>query len=618
MTEDANRTTPKPPSVDRVSQLWRRINDHKMVQWSVAYVALAYGVQHAVTLITEAFEWPHAVERVSMLLLAFGLPLVMTLAWYHGARASRRISGPELTIISILLVMSSLLFFVFVRPSSELAAPAVRQASVAAARIAAADPHGAIALAVLPFANLSDDRQQEFFSDGITDEIGTALAKIADLRVVARQSAYRFKGGKEDARTIGQQLSATHLLEGSVRKAGNRVRISAELVKADDGLRIWAENYDRDLTDVFGIQEDIAHAIAASLHMTLGLKAGENLVNARTASPQLHEAYLRAKGLVKVRRLSAEDDAIRILEDVVASDPNYAAAWGLLATAHYFRLLGEPTVLSGSIEKARDVINQHMSKARTSAERAVQLDPKGADGYVAIAEIKAAAGDYVGGVQALDHVLALDPDDPEALQAYSIRLAHAGFTKQALPLRDHLEAVEPFVPAYRSVTARLLFGDGQTDKAIALLQDSDSVQIIEILAAAGRYKEAADRMRTARRNLPQMQNPEFAAAVDTAAKLISAAPAAAPPNSPDLGILNWVYVYTGAPDRLMGAYERGVRLGFQSIPNNGTQWAPAYAAVRKTERFKKNMRESGIVAYWRAKGWPPQCHPTTGDDFACD
>src|ERR1700674_5877008 len=113
MSEDTNRANPKPPSVDRLSLLWRRINDHKMVQWSVAYVALAYGVQHAVTLTSEAFEWPQAVERISMLLLALGLPVVMTLAWYHGARASRRISGAELSIISILLVIGAGLFYVF-------------------------------------------------------------------------------------------------------------------------------------------------------------------------------------------------------------------------------------------------------------------------------------------------------------------------------------------------------------------------------------------------------------------------------------------------------------------------------------------------------------------------
>src|SRR6266853_1084339 len=186
MSEDTNRANPKPPSVDRLSFLWRRINDHKMVQWSVAYMALAYGMQHAVTLTSEAFEWPHAVERVTMLLLALGLPVVMTLAWYHGARASRRISGPELTIVSLLLVGISLLFYAFVRPSEQVAAgsrPAVQQASVAAARTASASVGNAISIAVLPFANVTGDASQEFFSDGMTDEIAGALAKVPDLRV---------------------------------------------------------------------------------------------------------------------------------------------------------------------------------------------------------------------------------------------------------------------------------------------------------------------------------------------------------------------------------------------------------------------------------------------------
>src|ERR1700687_3262425 len=150
MSEDAKRAE-KPPSVDRLSELWRRINDHKVAHWSVAYVALAYGAQHAITLTSEAFEWPHAVERISMLLLVLGLPLVMTLAWYHGARASRRISGPELTIVSLLLVGISLLFYAFVRPSEQVAAgPAVQQAGVAAARWAAAGQHGALSVAMVP------------------------------------------------------------------------------------------------------------------------------------------------------------------------------------------------------------------------------------------------------------------------------------------------------------------------------------------------------------------------------------------------------------------------------------------------------------------------------------
>src|SRR6202165_5335946 len=165
MSEDTGRANPKPPSVDRLSELWRRINDHKMVQWSVAYVALAYGIQHGVILTSESFEWPNAVARISMLLLALGLPVVMTFAWYHGERASRRISGPELTIISILLVIGSLFFYVFVRPTAELAAgpapAAVRSAAVSG--LPASVASAGISVAVLPFVNLSSDKEQEFF-----------------------------------------------------------------------------------------------------------------------------------------------------------------------------------------------------------------------------------------------------------------------------------------------------------------------------------------------------------------------------------------------------------------------------------------------------------------------
>src|SRR6266481_2572824 len=133
MSEHSSPANPKPPSVDRLSLLWRRVNDHKMVQWSVAYVALAYGLQHGVILTGESFEWPNAVARISMLLLVLGLPVVMIFAWYHGARASRNFSQAELSILAALLVMSSLMFYLFVRPAAELASPAVQQAGVTAA-----------------------------------------------------------------------------------------------------------------------------------------------------------------------------------------------------------------------------------------------------------------------------------------------------------------------------------------------------------------------------------------------------------------------------------------------------------------------------------------------------
>src|ERR1051326_6236872 len=142
----------------------RQLKEHRVVQWTVGYVAVAYAIQHAVVLTGEAFEWPQAVQRISMLLLALGVPLAMTFAWYHGDSANRRVSGAELSIISILLVGVSILFYVFVQPAAEgEATPAAREAGVIAARQAAADPRGAISVAVMPFDNLSDDKQQEFF-----------------------------------------------------------------------------------------------------------------------------------------------------------------------------------------------------------------------------------------------------------------------------------------------------------------------------------------------------------------------------------------------------------------------------------------------------------------------
>jgi hypothetical protein len=213
MSEDTDPEYPKPLSVDRLSILWRRINDHKMVQWGVGYVALAYAIQHAVILTSESFEWPHAISRISMLLLALGLPVVMTLAWYHGERASRRISGPELTIISILFVIGSLFFYVFVQPSAEVAtkfAPTTRPPAPTVL---------GISIAVLPFLNLSRDPDQEFFSDGMTEEITSALAKVPGLRVLGRTSAFEFKGQNKDLRSIGQEPSARAIVLSHTRRS---------------------------------------------------------------------------------------------------------------------------------------------------------------------------------------------------------------------------------------------------------------------------------------------------------------------------------------------------------------------------------------------------------------
>ena len=158
----------------------------------------------------------------------------------------------------------------------------------------------------------------------MTEEITTALGKVPDLRIVGRTSAFQFKGRNEDLRTIGRSLNAAHLIEGSVRKAGERVRVAAQLISADSGIRLWAETYDRQLTDIFQIQEDIARAIAAALRVPLGLSPGELLVPNRSIDLQAYDDYLRSGARMHMH----PDEAIALLEAVVARDPRFAPRLG--------------------------------------------------------------------------------------------------------------------------------------------------------------------------------------------------------------------------------------------------------------------------------------------------
>ncbi len=615
MTENANSGDVRPPPIDQLSRIWTRLNDHKMVQWTVGYVALTYGIQHAVVLTREAFEWPQAVERASLLLLILGLPLVMTFAWYHGERASRHFTKVEVLILSVLVVLSSLLFYTLARPSKELAGASKageQQASV----LSHPTPTGqrrAVSIAVLPFLNLSSDKEQEFFSDGMTEEITSALVKVPGLSVIGRTSAFEFKGQNKDLRAIGQALGTTHLIEGSVRKAGNRVRITAQLIRADTGAHLWTANYDRDLTDVFVIQEDIATAIAGALQTPLGLAPGERLVANRSINPQSYEQYLRARTIIRSRNLLINQQvefaaAAAMLEQVVARDPGYAPAWSLLV-----RMTDDP------------------ERRKKAAQEAHRLDPHNAT-YTAVvgigtAESRAAVEDL------RKQALAQDPN-PDALDAFSSSLAAAGRVKEALAMRQELRTLEPFVPLFNYITADIMIDAGKSKDAIPILEAvpasiSTNTVLAHAYAVEGRYQDAADTI-LAMKKMAGAPDPET---VEAASRLIRSAPnkVTAPETLPALKEqLSFVYLYVGAPNRVLDYQESQVanypkaKLASQAarfllLGNGDTRylWAPDYAPVRKTERFKSFVRKLGFVEYWRARGWPDSCRPVGADDFTC-
>jgi TolB-like protein len=505
---------------------------------------------------------------------------------------------------------------------SQVTRTAQRAAVATAASPTSPVQPGGISIAVLPFVNLSDDRQQEFFSDGMTEEITAALAKISALRVVARTSAFAFKGQNQDMRAVGLALGASHLIEGSVRKDGNEVRITAQLIKVDDGTHLWTESYNRELKGVFALQEEIASAIAGALRVPLGLQQGETLVSNRTNDVESYQQYLRARALYRARDIN---QAITLLEPAVARDPNYAPAWALLAQAYTLVPAFNMNILTGPIEEVRPKVQSALDKAERAAREAIRLDPRHAGGYGALAYTQTERGNWVAGEDLFRQALALDSGDPDALHFYSITLGALGRLKQALSLREQLRTLEPFVPIYNLNTAQIMQLNGQTEATIPLLEAIPSggavnyfrnFYLANAYAAAGRYGDAANALLAIPANTIAVSR----RSVEDAARLLRSAPAkaGAPGALPALEHMGFVYAYAGAPDRLMDYPERLLEIGYLTYGPAWVIWEPLNASLRKTERFKAFVRKAGLLDYWRARGWPDLCRPVGADDFVCD
>ena len=512
-------------------------------------------------------------------------------------------------LAALLLILAAGLTYAFVR-SRGTDPVSASQAALQA---------GKVSVAVLPFRNLSADKDQEFFSDGMTEEITSALAKVPGLNVVSRTSAFQFKGASRDMRAIGQALGASHLIEGSVRKEGNALRITAQLVKADDGKGLWSESYDRELKGVFALQEEIAKAIAGALRVPLGLKAGQSLVANRTADSDSYQDYLRARALVRGRGRPEPGgpltQAAKLLEQAVARDPNYAPAWAMLAHAYVATIFFTDAFFDGSTDELRQIVSNSLQKAETAAQKAIQLDPNNADAYAALAGISHHRGRLVEAEELFERALSLDAENPDALSNYSLALARAGRLKEALALRRRLQAQEPLVPIFNAFTGLVLWTNGQNDEAIALLKAIPPTPVArdslaQVYASMGRYNDAAEALQ--RGALGKYRLEEAAGLLRTApAKAVSS------PTILSKGRSGWVYFYVGHPDRALDHIEAQIDAGLLGGPVSPALWAPAYAPVRMTLRFRTLMRKAGLVEYWRERGWPEACRPVGDDDFTC-
>jgi TolB-like protein/Flp pilus assembly protein TadD len=501
-------------------QFFAELKRRKVFRVAAVYGATAFVLLQVADILKEGLRLPESFMPFITAVTLLGFPLALILAWIFEVttegvqRTDEAAPGEIEEIISqplskrwpaglaALIGLGALLagaWWVGTR-TGPLAGDATDSPAQAGVRLAYADladdPRPSIA--VLPFVNMSADPQQEYFSDGITEEVLNVLAKLQDLRVAARTSAFAFKGKQMDMRDVGDSLGVRYLIEGSVRKAGNELRITAQLIDAADGSHLWSDSYDRTLDNVFQIQSEIAEAIARELRVPLGMDDPAGLVTP-TADIEAYDLYLAGRSRMRERGENVAE-AVRLFEAAIARDSLWAPAWAGLAEASEIHLWYMET---GTFTyPGQEAIDSGLSKAESAARRALELDPGQASAYVALGNVLRDRFDWVNAEAAYREALALDPDNAEAHQQFSEMLGATGRTSEAVRSAARATALDAAPIRYNILAWSLSLDDRQEEAILAyergILLDPD-IDLVQLRGNLGilhydnqRFEEAYD------------------------------------------------------------------------------------------------------------------------------
>jgi len=427
-----------------ISELKRR----NVFRAGAAYVILAWLVLQVSDVVLNNIDAPNWVFRALMLFLAAGLPFVLFFSWAfeltpEGLKRESEVdrsksitpqTGKKLDRMIIIVLLLALGYFAYDKfVLSKGRESAAVQATLAGKSEGQAAPETPVeadnSIAVLPFVNMSDDASNEYFSDGLSEELLNLLAKIPELRVAARTSSFSFKGQPLEIPEIAERLKVAHILEGSVRKAGNQVRITAQLIKADDGFHLWSETYDRTMDNIFEMQDEIAAAVVDALKITL-LGAAPL---ATEANPDAYALVLQARYLFNQRSKENYEKSARAYRQALEIDPGYAAAWAGLAR-----------VTVGQAGYNYIDLDSGVKQARSAVERAVSLDPGLAEGWASLAQIQGNYElDWNGAYVSVQKALELEPGNSEVLTQAASLAGSLGHYDQSLAYSEKAVGLDP-------------------------------------------------------------------------------------------------------------------------------------------------------------------------------
>jgi TolB-like protein len=374
-----------------MNEFFQRLKQRKLVQWALAYVAAAFALLQGIDIVAQQFGWPEGVRRGITLALVVGFFITLILAWYHGERGAQRVTGTELIIIGLVLAVGGGLLWRFSASSrvpGEKLSTAPSESNTSPATLIPAK-----SIAVLPFENLSDDRSAAYFTEGIQDEILTKLSSVADLKVISRTSTAKYKSKPEDLKTVSQQLGVATVLEGSVQKAADKVRVNVQLIDARADSHLWAKTYDRDLADVFAIQSEVAQEIADSLKAKLSPAEANTLATAPTKDTAAYDLFLKGEYEERLAdsSLKAEsiDQAAAWYRQAIARDPGFALAMA--------RLVQNRMLRHWFVEQMSEA---ELAEVRQMTEQALTLAPNLAGARIALGQY------YYYGYRDYEHALA--------------------------------------------------------------------------------------------------------------------------------------------------------------------------------------------------------------------
>jgi TolB-like protein len=600
--------------------LIQELKRRNVIRVGVLYLVAAWLLLQLTDVLSSLLPVPESAGSTVVMLLLLGFLPVLIFAWVYemtpeGLKREVDIdrsqsltpnTGKKINTLIVILLILAIAGLVADRliPESSVDTDAATVDSVEAP-LPAADR----SIAVLPFADLSQNQDQQYFTDGLSEELLNLLVHVDELRVASRTSSFAFRGSMLGIPEISKALNVGHVLEGSVRKDGDRIRITAQLIEAGTDRHLWSQNFDRELVDIFAIQDEIANAIVKALTGELGM-GGEKAVTVEAATENLdaYEMYLNARELFLKRENLQE--SIRLFNKAVELDPEFARAWAGLAAVE---VVSNGWLVGDGID--------HFSLAKAAADKALSLNPD-------LSMPLAVLGHVFSNVErdlpaALDHFAAAIERDPKNATAWlwlGIRQIMLGFMDEAIVSLKECLAIDPGYQNCRQHLALTYLYKGDNETALRLVNESlehnfhsTTTLFVPTYVRAG-HRELALLIADINTGLSGAPVIEWIRAIENPDADNSSGFARLKTWEAQTGagltVANWI------PSALLTfrAYDEMAA----DVDNSAwIIWHPDGGEFRTTPQFKAVVRKAGYYSAWKARGFPPQCRPVGDDDFEC-